>query len=426
MDKLDQLLTEAWYRIGAKVRADRVQALKRSRRRFKGVLRRPMREWCLVIRASDTRINPGTCAIELPDEDQGGIGHGFNSTDQAFAAGHPHIVTLDGELIRRLTQPVTIPFPGVTYEEAARLLGREYKTMKTWARRGMFRIDYYREKGFKEYTTRSRPIDLLGETSRGGRPYVWTPSPIDPNAATGRTPHAIFGTLWQWLWQNLPEDYTLTVRREPRRHICRRRKVFRGWEFICPGRLDARGQNSGQHSGCGRRCTHLFAPQTVWTLARAMDDGQGEGFDMPEEGEDLPRLSGQWFPGLGDTVAQPGMRSFACRRCWRVRNTCFADGSGWNEFIAHISGGLLYASEVPRPLDVCPMVRKMPAYVRKRRRLQAKADGALRSEDMTTALVAAAAEALRSSTLQVAEGGPSCVSPSPIPRSATLSRRSST
>ncbi len=56
MDRLDTILLEAWNRVGARVRRKRISALKRSRRRFKGVLRRPMREWCLVIRASDTRI----------------------------------------------------------------------------------------------------------------------------------------------------------------------------------------------------------------------------------------------------------------------------------------------------------------------------------------------------------------------------------
>src|SRR5688572_21845916 len=56
MDELDTMLLEAWNRVGARVRRKRISALKRSRRRFKGVLRRPMREWCLVIRASDTRI----------------------------------------------------------------------------------------------------------------------------------------------------------------------------------------------------------------------------------------------------------------------------------------------------------------------------------------------------------------------------------
>jgi hypothetical protein len=32
--------------------------------------------------------------------------------------------------------------------------------------------------------------------------------------------------------------------------------------------------------------------------------------------------------------------------------------SGWNDFVTHISGGLLYGHEVKRPLEEAPMIRK--------------------------------------------------------------------
>src|SRR5687767_9052404 len=113
MDRIECLLLEAWDRVSAAVRADRLEALRRARRRH-GILSKPMRAWCLRIRASDTRINDFTALIDPPG---------------AVAARQPHRMTIDGQLIRRLTEPVRIPRPGVTYHEAAALLGREYQTV---------------------------------------------------------------------------------------------------------------------------------------------------------------------------------------------------------------------------------------------------------------------------------------------------------
>jgi hypothetical protein len=102
----------------------------------------------------------------------------------------------------------------------------------------------------------------------------------------------------------------------------------------------------------------------------------GPGLPMPEDSG----LAGLWSPGVTDTVAQPwegeATRRFACRKCWRIRNTCFAEGSGWNEFIAHMTGGLLYGHDVPRPLEVCPVVR------RKRSRYQAADPAASNAADV--------------------------------------------
>lgn len=408
MDNLDIILLEAWNRVSERVRRDRVSALKRSRRRFKGILTRPMREWCLVIRASDTRINPapGGAGFELDEE----VGVPESAMDDpiawVLANGKPHVVTLTGSLIRELTKPVHIPWPGVTYHEAAKLCGRDYKTFKKWMSRGAcFEIELRREFKFPEGTPRSgrikdvvagrknhlpsRPVmpdgDALAfsprgkglkrsdvvprlgpdaeEASRmwahrgigGGRPYVWTPSPIDVNNFTGRTPHAVWGTLWQGQWEKMPEDYVLEVKRAPILRPYRGKPKFSGWHFVCPGRLDERGE----HSGCGRRCTYLYGPQRVWTLAKMIGE---TGFDMPPVEES--GLAGQWFPGLGDPMkdAAMGRMSFACKTCWGVRSACMANHKGWNEFIAQISGGLLYGRDVPRPADVCPVVRKKRAY----------------------------------------------------------------
>jgi hypothetical protein len=397
MDKIDQLLLEAWNRISAKVRRDRVEALKRSRRRFKGVLTRPMREWCLVIRASDTRINDyratvepvlplpsgegwgeGAGALSLPSGEGWGEGSDERVTHAASAltpnpsptgrgewadfshnpieSHQPHFVTLSGTLIRELTKPVKIPWPGVTYQQVADMLGRTKESLYEWVRKGVFRVNRYREFKYPEHGRRRGPAPraphpehiarILGRCGEG-RPYVWTPSPIDPNDFHGRTPHAMCGTLWQGLWQDLPEEYTLRVLRVPRERIQSTRdgprQKFLGWEFVCPGRLDA----DRQPMGCGKRCTYLYGPQTVWTLAKALmgtgEAGEENSFEMPEDSG----LAGQWFPGLADPVSATGPRSFACKTCWGVRSAVMCNETGWNDFITHISGGLLYDSLRP-------------------------------------------------------------------------------
>lgn len=414
MDKIDALLLEAWNRVGARCRRDRVEALKRSQRRFKGVLTRPMRECCLVIRASDTRLSDPLVV----------------DVDAVEAAQHrPHAIVLNGSAIRAITKPVHIPYPGVTYEEAAKLLGRTYESLQQWAREGVFQVERFAEHGFPEggrkpgRRKKGAPPEVYVDPGEGldeqsaawarrwtgwRRPYLWSPMPLDPNNFEGRAPHPVWGTLWQWQWEKMPARFVQVVERVPRWRTHSGRKQFFGWEFVCPGRMN----RNGEYAGCGKRCTYLYGPQRVWTLAKAI--GLEEGFEVgpPPEAEKVEgagpsagatrgvaraapgvRLSlcpglegvgdrkklevvGEWFPGLADTVAQPGAgpgagagaRSFACKSCWGVRSACMANDAGWNEFITHISGGLLCGRDVKRPVDICPVERKKRVYRRRARK----------------------------------------------------------
>jgi hypothetical protein len=63
VDQIDQNLFEAWMREGKRCQADRMEALRRSRRLHQDVATRPLRQWCLVIRAADTRIDSYRAAI---------------------------------------------------------------------------------------------------------------------------------------------------------------------------------------------------------------------------------------------------------------------------------------------------------------------------------------------------------------------------
>jgi hypothetical protein len=214
VDQLDVNLLDAWNRIGARVREDRIEALRRAKRHFTNALRRPMRAWCLCIRASDTRISAWNAIIDpLPEPSDDGtsfignwsdVEEARRSTDDGWhpgvaddvselvTRGLPHVVTLSGKVIRELTRPVRIPWPGEDWKVAAAKLGRHHYTLRGWMRHGVLqtRREYSRPHGY-----RGKPL-----------PIVWSPTPLDPNAHEGRAPDPIWGTLWQWMWEQLPED----------------------------------------------------------------------------------------------------------------------------------------------------------------------------------------------------------------------------
>ena len=351
MDELDTKLLDAWAKVREKVRRDPEQALWRSRRAVMKLMRRPMRAWCLVIRAADSRITEMNAIIDP------------RGADENLQA---HTLTLDGALIRQLCRPVRIPWPGVTIDQAAPLLGRPRASIEKWLKQGVFQVNRYREYGFPGV----------------GRQYLWTPSPLDPNNFQGGAPHQVWGTLWQHLWERLPLEYVLTVRREAQWQGDHGRSGFRGWVFICPWRLNEREE----YRGCGRACRYLYGPQTVWTLPMAM--GFNEPIDLPQPkggaecGLAGQWLAGQWLPGLNDPITADGSkRSFACKECWGVRSAGWSNTKGWNDFVTWLSGGLLRGSDVPRPLDTCPNVRCKPEYRWKKRR-KGEAEGAAGRDEL--------------------------------------------
>jgi len=204
--------------------------------------------------------------------------------------------------------------------------------------------------------------------------------------------------MWQRFWEGVPEDLVVEVKRQPKWRMFRGEQAFRGWSFICPGRVNAQGV----HRPCGRRCMYLFWPRRVWTLPEAL--GGEEGFEVGDARRDARgglaegargrarvdvqgdarratvrcgdgggggrrlALAGQWFPGGADPIASTGPRMFACGPCWGLRSACMANDAGWNEFISQISGGLLYGRDVPRPQDIVPVKRKKREYQHVKRR----------------------------------------------------------
>ncbi len=172
MDAIDRALVEAWGRVAPGVRADRALALRRSLRRSR---LRPMRPWCLCIRAGDTRLNVHAWVPKYLPE-----------------AREPHEIVIYSDTIRELCKPVTIPWPGWDWERAAHALGRPPESLSSWIRGGVFQV-------------RRVPAQMLDKRGKPV-PVIWSPSPLDPNADLGRAPDPVWGSLWQYLWKRVPDD----------------------------------------------------------------------------------------------------------------------------------------------------------------------------------------------------------------------------
>ena len=339
MDQIDINLFQAWNRISADVRADRVEALRRAERQFGRTIRRPMRVWSLCLRASDTRLSPGNCAVGPMEGEPLGPD---DSSDVLIDKHRPHELTIPGTTIRELTRPVQINWPGEDWTVVAAKCGVRKQLIRKWMENGTVRVFEH------------RPAWSMGKRGQAV-PIVYTPSPIDPNGFNASGPDRMWGSLWQHMWEKLPEEFVQTAGRVPMYQTRGGRRVFKRWKWVCPGRI---GPN-GEYIGCGRTCYRLYGPLPPWTVPEALDDRLE--IEMPGDSG----LAGAWSPGFTDWSR--GQRSFACSECWGLRNFSLLGPEGWNLFVTHLTGGLLYGHEVERPMDEAPEVRKVPYLKRKKR-----------------------------------------------------------
>ena len=342
MDQIDTALTTAWNNITSKCKQDRIESLRRFTRtqKHKKSVTIPIRPWSLCLRASDTRLSHLNTFVEpLPKT----ILSPDDSTDSLIKNHQPHQITITGETLRNLMQPVNLPWPGLDWTIAAEKLGRHSESLRAWIKSGA--IQLIRKDNAVSLGKRGKPV-----------PIVWAPSPLDPNANEGQPPDTIlWGSLWQSMYQQIPENYSITIIRVPRYHNYNTKTNhpeirFRGWDWLCPGchaSLDLKNINNRntptQHNRipCGNRVHCLYLPLTVWSVPQALGDRLNLRFP------DDSKLKGTWSPGFHDPLL--GKRTFACRHCWNLRRISLTHTQGWNEFISHLSAGLLFGSEVPRP-----------------------------------------------------------------------------
>ena len=187
MDQLDHNLLDAWHRVFERCKADPAAARRRYERTLPGTcLDRPARACCVVLRASDTRLD------ELVREPEAGY----------MRARLAHEMEVDAYTLSALAGPVRIEYPGVALTEAAAMLGRDYASVRKWlpvgAGRSRVERDQLAAKGMSDgrliwatYEKEGYPLKVRYEPpgchGRRGRevPVVWSEHALDPGAAKG-------------------------------------------------------------------------------------------------------------------------------------------------------------------------------------------------------------------------------------------------
>src|SRR5262249_28983387 len=135
----------------------------------------------------------------------------------------PHTAFITSDLLQRICKPVSIPWPGIRWTDAADVLGRHHESIRAWMKHGG--LLRRRNVAPSIVGCRGRPV-----------PMVWTESPIDPNADGARPPDAVWGTLWQYLYKRIPDNLEFAIKRVPiLQSYNGYRPRFRGWQFVCPG-----------------------------------------------------------------------------------------------------------------------------------------------------------------------------------------------
>ncbi len=299
METLEKTILNAWEAHKSRIESDPAEFARRIARRHSPTFLRCPRAWCLAVRASDRRINP-MHAIIVPED----------AMDDLPKHAAAHDVTLDARVLKRLCTPVHTDFPYSSRFYLARKLGVAPNTLSTAVRKADPEL------------LRSRIIQ--GKLTRDERVF-YAPGALDPGYAWHFQPaHFAWGNDNRWLCDYVPEDFEQVIRRIP--------VVRSTWRKI-PGResIDGAPQFSGFRwvcPACEKRVRTLYYPMPGFNTLRLSDldveDGHPDGLPAPP-------------------------RSFACHACHRVRYFETTTHNAWNYVVNHISGGLLFGREVPKP-----------------------------------------------------------------------------
>jgi DNA-binding CsgD family transcriptional regulator len=323
---LKDVFLAAWDRVKPLLDANPLERNRRLARRASARLQRPVREWCIALRANDLRLTP-FCAAIVPE--------------RAPALLLPHQVYVNARLLRNLSHPVDSGFPHTTLKDFAKSLGVRPAVVLAKAKLGQ--IDLHRIKGFEHKNDR-----------HGGIPFVSTArKSLDPNYLNRHQgPDPVWGTWWHDFALSVPPTFEQIVERIPEWHtdVTASRldtayptptdprdcltidqpptprapapdpgtpRRFWGWRWRCPA--------------CRQTCRLLFYPVPI-RLPVCVAHYLKRHLTRDER-----------------DAAQP-IPTLACAKCHRVRGgLSWASGDAWNHIITLVSAGLLYGHEVEIP-----------------------------------------------------------------------------
>jgi hypothetical protein len=318
MNDVERLILEAWQKLGPKIMADPDELAKRLARRRMAILTRPVRAWCLAIRASDTRITPAHWVI-VPEH--------------AMDLNHPehpyepieHEVIIRPHALRKYCRPVRTDSWGEEVEDVCKMLGVSRTTLLAARWAGVFTERFVRGLGGKRG---QHPVPLI---------HSW--KTLDPAGRQFARPDPLWGALWEFLPDMIPDDFEQTVVRRPffksmtgksacpTGEIYREEMQFKGWRWVCPA--------------CHKERRILYYPIRPQTLFDHL------GFD-PSRARRCRTQSKRFLACDTDEVMEP-LGSFACSRCHRVAGFSRVGPRGWNILVSTLSKGMLYGHEVEKP-----------------------------------------------------------------------------
>src|SRR6476646_9199816 len=198
MNDVARLVLEAWEKHGPRIMGDSDELNRRLARRRMGIVTRPVRAWCLAVRACDRRITPA---------------HWVISPEHAMDLDHPahpyeaieHEVIIRPHALRKYCRGVRTDSYGEVAREVAEKLGTTPAGLQgaRWA--GRFTERYVQGLG----GTHCKPIPLI---------HSW--ETLDPSGSWFfARPDQLWGCLWEFLPDMVPDDFEQSILRRP---------VFRG------------------------------------------------------------------------------------------------------------------------------------------------------------------------------------------------------
>jgi len=204
-------------------------------------------------------------------------------------------VTLDAKVLTRICAPVALDDGGECLGTVAEKLGVKSEDL-SWARKA----GVFRERKSRRF--------------RGWTPVLYCDYLLDPSSPLRRGADKLWAWAWKTAVKRLPADFAQVVERRMLYRYVRGEPKARGWRWVC--------------GGCRKLVRTIYLPLRDRNLA--------EYFGVKVEGDEVDEV-----------VELP--RTFACTRCHRVRYFSRVDRHGWNQLVAHATGGLLYGREVRKP-----------------------------------------------------------------------------
>ncbi len=285
---IEKAIAQAWAKVEPILRTNPDELAARRARRRTRLLQTPPRAWCLAVRANDTRLTPWRIPM-VPDHPV------WWDAENHLYRRQEHQVILEARDLAWLCRPVSVAWPGQTPQEIARNLGAPVDMVHRAMKHGQFSIR-------TSQGIRGRKITIL-----------YTKSMLDPaGILMDRIDDPAWCTMFRHVSDHIPDDFSQSILRRPIYRKTGTGYHFVGWFWICPA--------------CGRLAHRIYCPIP--------------GPVAPFVKVNPPGTPDAWIP-------LPV--SFACKNCHRVHDYGRLDCNGWNELIAHLTGGLLYGHEVPRP-----------------------------------------------------------------------------